>query len=415
MIGPSPNLGMTSPEPSQVNFVFRGNSVLFSNWYHWFNWLWAKHGAPLAGECLDIPELVPAQGSPEAAAMWSQYQESVNESKTFDDHQGPTIIVDSKSGEVTVLDSDGKSVAALEKNVGLKPPDTLADRIAALLEQGSMVTVNKFSRMRPLDMPIKTEWFGVESLRRQGAVSREVKYRISVIDEKTLRNLENKRKATAQQLARLSFPLAEGVRWIPHAVKPLLAKEMDRIDAEGRDLLKKEMKGDAEAFVNARIQMIVKDANQMYQDFFPDRKLDQAVIDEIVKGLVERLRNAAAGQFVPELTFTPVGFSLSGESKYNSPWSQATLLLSSIAEFPRKVFTDIYFLRGLRTDKQELLNAMDVCHDKIVALSQLEPIENRANEELEILAEIMKSDIDNRGKCKRIFDLMEGINKEEAK
>ena len=43
-------------------------------------------------------------------------------------------------------------------------------------------------------MPIKAEWFGVESLRRQGAVSREVKYRISVIEEKTFRKLENKRK-----------------------------------------------------------------------------------------------------------------------------------------------------------------------------------------------------------------------------
>lgn len=58
---------------------------------------------------------------------------------------------------------------------------------------------------------------------------------------------------------------------------------------------------------------------------------------------------------------------------------------------------------------------MDVCHDKVVVLSHSEPVENLANKELKILAEIMKSETDNREKCKRIFGLIEGINKEEPK
>ena len=409
MIGPSFNLGLDKTDLTEVNFVFRANSSLFAAWYNRFEWLWSKHAAPLTAETTEIPELVPAKGTEEAATMWSEYMAEVMlASLTGDTQVKPDVTVDPDTGQVMIKNENNEIVQPIKEGLNIQKPDPFVEQIASIFEKGDMVTINKFSRLRSLDMPIKAEWFGVESLRRQGAVSREVKYRISVIDEKALRNLENKRKAIRQLLNRLSFPLADGVRWIPHPVKSILQKEMERINQEGQDLLKSEIGSDAEGFVEDRRSLIEKDTNQMYQDFHPGKQVDPKVIKQIISGLIERLEKAGVSQFVPEITYTPVNFSISNGSKFNSPWAQAFHLLYTVAEFPRKVVTDTYFLRGLRIDKDDLLKAMNICNDRIVELHKEHRVEDLSEKELNYLSIIKDTDTEDIKKCKAIYSLIEG-------
>ena len=409
MIGPSSNLGLEKADLAQVNFVFRANSSLFAAWYNRFEWLWSKHAAPLTADTTEIPELVPAKGTEEAATIWSEYMEGVMLASLNEEAQvKPDVTVNPETGQVMVKNEDDKTVQPIKEGLNIQKPDPFVEQMASIFDKGDMVTINKFSRLRPLDMPIKAEWFGVESLRRQGAVSREVKYRISVIEEKTLRKLENKRKEIRQLLNKLSYPMADSVRWIPHPVKPLLQKEMERVNQEGQDLLKIEIGADVEGFVEERRSLIEKDINQMYQDFHPGKQANSNVTKQIINGLIERLQNAKTSQFIPEITYTPVNFSVNSETKFNSPWAQAFLLLYSVAEFPRKVVTDTYFLRGLRIDKDDLLKAMDVGNDHIIELHKKHRVEDQSKNELKYLSIIKDTDVEDIKKCRAIYSLVEG-------
>jgi hypothetical protein len=409
MIGPSSNLGLVKKDLAQVNFVFRANSSLFTKWYNWFEWLWSKHAAPLNAETTEIPELVPAKGTEEAVRMWSEYIAEVMLASLSGDAQvKPEVTVDPDTGHVVVKNEDDETVQPIKEGLNIQKPDPFVEQIGSIFEKGDMVTINKFSRLPPLDMPIKAEWFGVESLRRQGAVSREVKYRISVIEQKTLRKLENKRKEIRQLLNKLSYPLADSVRWIPHPVKSLLQKEMERVNQEGQNLLKSEIGIDVKGFVEDQRSLIEKDINQMYQDFHPGKQINPKVIKQIINDLIDRLQNVMASQFIPEITYTPVNFSDNSDLKFNSPWTQAFLLLYSVAEFPRKVATDTYFLRGLRIDKDDLLKAMDVCKDRIIELYKKHRVEDLSKKELDYLITIKNTDVEDIKKCKAIYSLIEG-------
>jgi len=91
----------------------------------------------------------------------------------------------------------------------------------------SLVTIDKGSRIPPLELPIKAEWFGIPSFREVGVVSREVRYKISVLDERANKALEARRKGTSGLREKFSFPLADGSRWMPHKAKPFFQAELN--------------------------------------------------------------------------------------------------------------------------------------------------------------------------------------------
>ncbi|BAF59819.1 hypothetical protein PTH_1638 [Pelotomaculum thermopropionicum SI] len=277
------------------------------------------------------------------------------------------------------------------------------------------VNFDKFSRIQPLDAPIRAEWFGVESFRRVGAVSRKTEYRISVLDEETLRVLENKKKAGRRILTQLSYPLGDDQRWMPEKVRPLFEKELARINNEGRELLNKALPGGVDNFLKSRREQVINDANLMYQEFHPGEVLSEEVITKILDDLKERLNKAFAGKFIPEVNYNRIGFHFQRDSDWVSNWGQPLLLLQKTAEFPRKSLTDSYFLQGLRLDQRELLEAMDVCDDIIVKESRKSNVSDRAKNELKLLEEIMKSQADNRLKCEAILALMAGESQDKIK
>jgi len=426
LVGSSPIFGLTGTSAEQVNFVFPSDPVLLDAWRKWFDWLWL-HSMELTQQTIEIPSLHPAPGTHEAAAMWQAYitqcREALPASVQVDDNSTEVstaqagldtiqVVVDPESGEVTAKATDGTSQKTPTQELEVPCLDRVAEKVTRLCRRGDMVSIDKNSRIRPLDTPIRADWFGVESLRQIGTVSREIKYRISAIDEKILRKLDNIRNRTRELLGRLSFPMGVGVWWMPHAAKALFEQEMHRVNGEGQVLLKNILRGSVEEFVRGQRNRIMEDANRMYKEFHPRGRLSEAVIDEILTELKERLTKAGAGRFLPQVTFTPIHFMLSQNSSSVSPWGQALTLLHAIAEFPRKCLSDPFFLRSLHVNWDQLFQAMDVCEDSIVSRRSDAGMGIRAKAELALLEEIMKTSVKDRLKCEVIFDLFDGAERE---
>lgn len=53
---------------------------------------------------------------------------------------------------------------------------------------------------------------------------------IHVFDEKDSKDLEKLRKGLTDLLMKLTYPLADGVRWMPLKVQPLLEQERLRLE-----------------------------------------------------------------------------------------------------------------------------------------------------------------------------------------
>jgi hypothetical protein len=304
-----------------------------------------------------------------------------------------------------------QSVEVVERTVReelkIPKPDPLLQPLVQLFEKGDLVTIDKGSRIPPLEVPIKAEWFGIPSFREVGVVSREVRYKISVLDEKTNKALDARRKGTSDLREKFSFPLADGSRWMPQRAKSLFEAELKRHEEEGKKLLASIVSGTPEEWVESKRDLVTRDANRQYEEFHPGKRMPDETINEILKALTERFRKATSGNFLPKVSFVKTSFRLGSNSEHVSDWAAARTLLRAVAEYPRAALKSrAYFLRGLKVSEKDLLAAMNVADDHLVARwFQLESLDI-ALEELEVLDQVDESEQTDHDKCGSILDLL---------
>jgi hypothetical protein len=130
-----------------------------------------------------------------------------------------------------------------------------------------------------------------------------MRYKISVLDERTKKALEARRKGTSDLREKFSFPLADGSRWMPHKAKPLFQAELRRLEEEGRKLLGSIVSGTPEEWVETKRDLVARDANRQYEEFHPGKRMPEETINEIMKALTERFRKATSGNFLPKVSF----------------------------------------------------------------------------------------------------------------
>lgn len=294
------------------------------------------------------------------------------------------------------------------EQIGIPRLDRFAAEIARLYEKGSLVSIDKLSRIPPLDAPLDPSWFGDASETQQGSVTRRVSMRVSIIDEKTLEGIEKRRQALRRLLNRFSFGLADNMRWMPHAARRLFEAELDRVNSEGQKIIADLFKGDVNAFVEAKKSALVTDINAMYQQDGRTGQVGENVIGRVVKSLLERLSKAQVANLMPKLTYAHIAFSVT-DNAWASPWGQAYSLLSDVAMFPRKALTDSFFFRGLKVRDDDLIQAMNVADDHILrGDAPTRGIKDRCRAELDILARVERSSIDVRAKCELVWSLLRG-------
>lgn len=417
--GASPNFGLNSWGEAQHNFVIPAETRLLSQFIDWFDYTWEMSSIPLNEETACIPPLMPATGTAEGAAVWRDYLAECEKQKitenTKDKSRDRRVSVDENTGAVSVKNASGDELLSATADIEIQRPDELIKKMSQIYKDGLLVSFDKLSRVQPLEVPVKAEWLGMETLRTVGTVTQELRYKISIIDDRTSKEINNKKKLGATILSKMSFPLNTGHHFIPRKAIPFFESELDYINKEGQNRLKLAVNGTAEEFINASQGIVIKDANKIYQEFHPGNEISDETINNILSDLQVRLNKALNGRFIPDVNYYEINISLHN-SNAAPIWSQVLAVLYGISKYPRTVLSDNYFMRGLRIEKDKLLEAMDICGDTIIKVRQHSDIVKIAKNEIAFLNAIMdyspstekNQDIINKAKCSAIFELMDG-------
>jgi len=399
------NFGLGEPKIEEPHLVADADPLLIDGFERWFHGLKAS-AAPLTAETARIPALVAARGSTAGAEAWQRYVACCQMAALRARAATPAPSAAPQSSPAK------RSVQVVEQNASeeqqVAKPDELLKQLVRLFEQGDLVTIDKGSRIPPLEVPVKAEWFGIPSFRETGVVSREIRYKISILDKETNKRLEARRKGISELREKFSFPLADGSRWMPHAARELFLGELKLLEEEGKKLLQNIISGEPEKWVQSQRNLVARDANRLYVEFHPGETMPEETINEILKALTERFSRATSGNFLPKVSFIRTSFRAEEDSEHLSQWAAPRTLLKAIAEYPRAALTNrAYFFRGLKATKEDdLLDAMNVADDRFVSLWFERNALDTAEKELQVLKQIDECEMSDRDKCTLILDLL---------
>jgi hypothetical protein len=403
-IGNTPNFGCKAEQNGHLNLGFEANQVLTGRFIEWFVDLWMR-SVPLTPLTARVPPLAPARGSEEAAESWISYENLC--SQKLDSPQAQASDRDAAAPPAEDQNPRATKVADLCSELKLAHPDALKEKVVGLLAQGEIITIDKASRTPPMELPVRADWFGGEA-ENVGAISRKSSYRIRIFDENQSKELEARRNGLSDLIQRLTYPLADGMRWIPQKAQPLLERERARLEKEAQDLIQSLVGSTATRFAASRREAIEQDANEMYKKVRPGAgKLPVSTLNLILRDLEDRLTRATQGDFLPRVTYMSTQLSTRADSEHLSQWAQIRTLLTAAAEYFRKAVTTSGHLKGIEIPEEELLAAMDVCGDWIIRESRNSKTDRAAKSELLRLQEIQESDLDDRRKCELVLALIE--------
>ena len=408
ILGKMTDLGTSLSEIGEGS-VLRADEASVEAFRRRFLWQWAHSaelGAPGAAE---IPALALPEGAREAASLWTAYKNALIGSL----QSGPDMSakVDPETGEVTLIDEKGESVDDPVTALGFKKMDTLTMWVADLYAAGQLVSIDKTSRIPPIDVPVNPAAFGDSADMTRGDVSRKVSMRASVIREADLKKIEKHRGMVRTILNRLSFGLADGLRWVPDTARELLTTELENADAAGRAALLKAMGGgtslDIDAFVDSRKPDLTKSLKEMASALgVPNAGIDR-ILEETLNKAKARLERAKGGSLLPTLSWNRIALS-ADEDNHASPWGQAATFLISIARFPRKAMTDGFFMRGLSCNVFDLVEAMDVANDTLCRDLRARNLSMRCREEIELIDRIAEDVSDPKVRCRLLRLMLDG-------
>jgi hypothetical protein len=325
----------------------------------------------------------------------------------FEDTAHAVADVDPDTGGVTLRSEDGEELAAPTEELGLKKLDPLAEHIARLYEKGALVSIDKLSRIPPLDAPLDPSLFGDSSELQKGNVTRKVSMRVSIIDEKTLKEIDKRRQGLRPLLMKFTYGLADNMRWMPATAREMFESELKRLNEEGQKLISDLLKGDADAFISAKRNALVADINAMSTELGRPGQVSDTVVARVVESLKNRFSKAQSSSFMPALSYSGISFA-STDNSLVSPWGQAFSLLADIATFPRKALTDGFFFRGLKVPEDDLIDAMNVADDALCRDGGARGIKDRCKAELALLSRIERTPMESRDRCELVSRILAG-------
>lgn len=402
-LGPTENMGFAPVSPSQANLVTTVTAATFEACRKWFDYLWNVSGVLRPELVAAMPHLVLPEGDQTAAQLWDDYRQQCLSLAPVDQVQ---VVLNPETGEVELVDGYNYPAESPTDAMGVPKLDPLSDNVARMFELGALVSVDKQSRIPPLEAPVKPEWFGVESFKQTGMVKSQTSIKVSPFDELTIKKIDRLRRVSGEVLPRFSFALADGVRWMPQKAMPLFEAALSVANEEAKQLLGQTMGGDIEAFLVSQHERIRADAQRMYEAYHPGGKIPNTAVNYILDELKQRLDKTQSHKLIPTVAFSPVAFNPSQKSEWSSPWSQAFSLLKGVAEFPRDAMTNRFFWRGMRTNEDELIQAMDVAGDHLVQEYGSRKAIQRATEELAWIKSLEESTAEPLDKCRALWTLI---------
>ncbi|MDH0899003.1 hypothetical protein N5C12_06520 [Comamonas aquatica] len=404
-VGPTENMGFAPASPSQANLASVVTAATFEACRKWFDYLWGIAGPLRPDVASTMPNLVLPEGDVEAARLWEDYRRRC---LAYESATDPPVraIVDPESGEVVLVDQNNEAVPSPTEAIGVPTLDPLSDCVARVFELGALVSVDKLSRIPPLEAPVKPEWFGVDSFRQTGMVKAQTSFKVAPFDEATLKKIDRLRRVSGELLPRYSFALADGVRWMPKQAIPLFEVALTAANDDAKQLLGQTMGDDIQAFLASQRERIRSDAQRMYEGYHPGGKIPDNAVNNILDELKTRLDRTKADKLIPKVAYSPVAFNPSQKSEWSSPWGQAFALLKGISEFPREAMTNRFFWQGIRTDEEALIKAMNVAGDHLVDEYGGRKAKQRAELELDLIKQLEDASGDALAKCRALWALI---------
>lgn len=404
LVGSAASFEDVPDEETHLTLAFTPEPILAAEWQKWFDVRWLK-AVRLTEQRAQIPALVLPEGTAEAAQEWAAYEQLC-----VDEQHGDELVeisVDPTTGEVIATAADGSSVVTVSMENKLPTVSPVYRKLSQLLDLGHLVSIDKTTRLLPFEVSVKPKWFGLETLKQIGSVKRQVSYHISALTKDELKQLENRRTKTSELLDLFSFSLADGQRWMPKSAEELFRQEHDRINTEAKGILAKLITGDLDKFMAERREVVSADANRMYRDLFPEKKLSEDALDEMMGALKKRFEDAQQRSFLPQLSFNRVSLPQPQDSAWKSQLGSALHLLLSVVRYPRKASRNgVYFGRGVATKPVQILAAMNILDDPFVKIFDHGETKSRAETELDEVEAIESSDITAEEKCEKLFDLL---------
>jgi len=418
------NLGWHASSESHLGFLFAPEHGLRDRWLTWFGTCW-ESAVPLTPLTAEVPALIAAKGSSEAAERWREYIHRCREVRDAnvgtDIARGPTLFADAQaepeeSGDAQAPDDEMLStsrhddtIRSICRNLGMQPPDKLLQKLSGLLSRGAIITVDKTSRTPPAWLPLRPELLGVPSSEIRGLIEEKRSFRVQIFDKAHSDELERRRQGLKKLIDKLTYPLGEGVRWIPEAARSLLERERGRLEREARTFIDHLLRSDQASSAATRLDRVLKDAEEIYRRYHnSDVPLPSTAQQALASELEKRLTRLSEGPFLPRVSYNAVQISGPQDSSHASNWSQGRLLLAAIARYARKAVLGKEHMKGHSIPESELLKAMDVCNDLILRHKPRDSkLKRRARWELILLEQILDQDCDDRKKCELIFDLIE--------
>lgn len=411
--GPTENLGFAPSSASHANLAIQVTAGAFEACRKWFDYLWGVAG-PLRPEiAASMPKLVLPEGDIKAAELWDVFRNQCLDQDLLE-QASIRVEVDPESGDVVLIDEHGETVASPTDEIGVPKLDHLAEGLARVYDLGALVSIDKLSRIPPLEAPVKPVWFGVDSFRQTGMVSAQTSFKVAPFDESTLKKIHRLIATSSEVLPRYSFSLADGVRWIPRQAIPLFEAALSAANEEAKKLLGAAIGDSVDSFLSSQRDRIRADAQRMYEAYHPGSKIPDSVVENILDELKSRLDRTRSDKIIPSVAYSTVAFNPSQSSEWSSPWGQAFTLLKGIAAFPRQSMTDRFFWQGINTEEDALIKSMNVAGDYLVKEYGSRNAKQRAEIELDLIKQLEIASCDAKAKCRALWTLITTGKDEEV-
>lgn len=419
LFGTTPNFGLPTPDQTHLNLVFRADQALSEAWIPWFDGMW-EQAAPLNHETAHIPPLVPVAGSKVAAARWRDYcdlclpQKELKSASRLDEDSDNTCPHSEGADESNRLSDLGKSgQLRVSDMIGLRTIDQIASRISILLSKGMQIATVRGRGIAPLEFPISPKFFDQSAEFRDGNVIHRQSFRISAFSKKELAAIERYRRASRTIINRMGLPLETGIYWMPSNVIALYKKEA-QLREEKAQLKLSELIGDsAQTFVENKRDDIAHNLAKTYRRINQQGSPSEGVLQEVLDGLVQRIKTALNSSILAPVTYSSIAFDLrETNDPLEAPWAQVEKLILNLARFPRKALCDPKVFNELTsTSFQEILLAMDIADDKIIKLANKGWIDavDKSTKDLKIIERIACSNMPERSRCQAYFMIIDAV------
>jgi hypothetical protein len=108
--------------------------------------------------------------------------------------------VDPETGVVELKCAGDTETLSPTGDLGIPTLDPLGTRIADLYDSGSLVAIDKTTRIPPLASPIAPEWFGMESFRQSGSFTARTSLKVVDLHLKLTQDLHLKLTHPGRQI-----------------------------------------------------------------------------------------------------------------------------------------------------------------------------------------------------------------------